>query len=266
MAGAESESKPLGAFSAIVDRDALEAFLDVQTPLVGEARWHLEEEGIRCKAVEPANVGMFDATMHADAFESYEAGGFMIGLNLERLSDYVTSKAAKNGPGLIHLSLDPETRKLVVDVGVTEYTMALIDPESIRKEPDMPDLDLPATIGIDGATLLNAIDAAGLVSDHLSFGVDPDEHSFIVAAHGDTDDATTELGDDQLLDANTGSQPAESLFSLDLLEEIVAPIPNDDGAAVRIRLGNEFPIQIDYKLADEHVTVSSALAPRIQSE
>lgn len=261
MSQGESQTRDggLGAFDAIVSTDRLESFLDVQTALVAEAKWHVESDGIHARAVDPGNVAMYDATLAAGGFESYDADGGILGLDLNRLTEYVTSKVAGES---VHLSLDPETRKLAIDVGPTAYTMALIDPESIRKEPDLPDLDLPAAFALGGATLSGAVDAAELVSDHVDIQTDGDG-ALTFAAAGDTDDATTELTGDDLREASTGPDPLASKVSLDYLSDIAKPIPTTDDVAVRLKLGDEFPIELSYALADEWVSVTNQLAPRI---
>src|SRR5699024_11388496 len=54
---------------------------------------------------DPANVGMVDLTLSADAFESYEADGGVIGVDLSRLQD-IASMAGNDD--LVHLELDEE--------------------------------------------------------------------------------------------------------------------------------------------------------------
>lgn len=250
-------------FSAVIETDRLKTFIETQRALVHEAKWHLNGDGIHARAVDPANVAMFLADLERGGFEHYhnDTDDQLIGLNLDQLHDYVTAKAAGE---LIELALDLETRKLEVDVGTTAFTMALIDPDSIRKEPDPSDLDLPSTIGVDGATFANAVDATGQVSDHIDMIVDPDERAFIIRGQGDTDDATTTLSDEELLSADTGTDRTESVFSLEYLEEIVGAIPSD--AAVKLQLGHEYPLVMEWANTDDSITVTNNLAPRIQSD
>lgn len=246
-------------FKAIVDAETLQAALDSVGVLVDECKIHLEEDGIQIRAVDPANVGMVDLELAASAFESYEADGGLIGVNLTRLEDI--AKMADSDQ-LVHLELDEETGKLHISTDGLEYTLALIDPDSIRKEPDLPDLDLPARIVVEGRDIDRAVKAADMVSDHIALGVDEDGETFYVDAEGDTDDVHFELGRNDLIDLRVG--PAHSLFSLDYLKDMNRAIPND--AEVTISLGEEFPVKLHFEIAEGEGQVNYMLAPRIQSD
>jgi len=245
-------------FNAIVRAATLQATLDSVGVLVDECKIHLGEDGLEIRAVDPANVGMVDLSLDADAFESYEADGGLIGVNLVRLQDIA---GMADSDQLVQLELDEETRKLHISIDGLEYTLALIDPESIREEPDLPDLDLSSTIVIEGRDIDRAVTAADMVSDHIELGVDEDEETFYVKAEGDTDDVHLELDADDLIDLTVG--PASSLFSLEYLKDMNKAIPKD--AEVRTELGEEFPVKLHFDIAEGEGTVTYMLAPRIQS-
>src|SRR6056297_2831657 len=177
-------------FKAIVRAERLQSTLDSVGVLVDECKIHLDEGGIEIRAVDPANVGMVDLSLDAEAFESYEADGGLIGVNLVRLQDI--AGMADSGQ-LVELELDEETRKLHISIDGLEYTLALIDPDSIRQEPDLPDLDLSSHIVIEGRDINRAVTAADMVSDHIALGVDATDELFYVDAEGDTDDVHLEL-------------------------------------------------------------------------
>ncbi len=246
-------------FNAIVSADTLRATLDSVSVLVDECKIHLTDEGIEIRAVDPANVGMVDLRLDATAFESYETDGGIIGVNLSRLEEFASM--ADSGQ-LINLELDEETRKLHVQIDGLEGTLALIDPDSIRQEPDLPDLDLPATVVLEGRDIDRAVTAADMVSDHIALGVETDDEVFYVDAEGDTDDVHFELGRDDLIDLVAGD--AHSLFSLDYLKDMDKAIPKD--AEIEMELGEEFPVKMHFDIAEGDGTVTYMLAPRIQSD
>jgi len=245
-------------FNAIVRAETLQATLDSVGVLVDECKIHLDDGGIEIRAVDPANVGMVDLSLDASAFESYEADGGLIGVNLVRLQDIA---GMADSDQLVHLELDEETRKLHISIDGLEYTLALIDPESIREEPDLPDLDLAATIVIEGRDIDRAVTAADMVSDHIELGVDESDEVFYVKAQGDTDDVHLELDADDLIDLVVG--PASSLFSLDYLQDMNKAIPKD--TEVTMELGDEFPVKLHFDIAEGEGSVTYMLAPRIQS-
>ncbi|QGN07758.1 DNA polymerase sliding clamp [Halorhabdus sp. CBA1104] len=246
-------------FNAIVSADTLRTALDSVSVLVEECKLRLEEDGLEIRAVDPANVGMVDLSLSAAAFESYETDGGVIGVNLSRLEDIAGMAEAGQ---LVHLELDEETRKLEIAIDGLEYTLALIDPDSIRQEPDLPDLDLSADIVLEGRDVNRAVKASDMVSDHIALGVDEAEDMFYVDAEGDTDDVHFELGREELIDLTAG--PARSLFSLDYLKDMNKAIPSD--AEVRMELGEEFPVKMHFDIAEGQGSVTYMLAPRVQSD
>jgi len=246
-------------FKAIVGASTLQDALDSVSVLVDECKIRLNEEELSIRAVDPANVGMVDLTLEAAAFESYEADGGVIGVNLARLEDIA---GMANSGDLIHLELDEETRKLHIEIDGLSYTLALIDPDSIRQEPDIPDLDLASEIVVEGAQLDRGIKAADMVSDHIRLRVDETDEAFFIEAEGDTDDVNLKLDREDLIALTAG--PADSLFSLDYLKDMNKAIPSD--AEVTVELGEEFPVKLHYGFAEGLGNVTFMLAPRIQSD
>ncbi|TKX43361.1 MULTISPECIES: DNA polymerase sliding clamp [unclassified Halorubrum] len=246
-------------FKAIVSASTFQDALDSVSVLVDECKIRLNEEELSIRAVDPANVGMVDLTLEAAAFESYDADGGVIGVNLARLEDIA---GMANSGDLIHLELDEETRKLHIEIDGLSYTLALIDPDSIRQEPDIPDLDLASEIVVEGAQLDRGIKAADMVSDHIRLRVDETDEAFFIEAEGDTDDVNLKLDREDLIALTAG--PADSLFSLDYLKDMNKAIPSD--AEVTVELGEEFPVKLHYGFAEGLGNVTFMLAPRIQSD
>lgn len=250
-------------FSAIVDADTLTDALDPVTALVNECKIRTNDNGLSITAVDPANVGMVDMSLDAGACASYSPRDrdTPLGVNLKRLTDVI---GMADSGDMVALELDDETRKLHIEIDGLEYTLALIDPESIRQEPDLPDLDLAATYVFEGRRLDRAVTAAEMVSNHIAIeAVGEDE--LVFSADGDTDDVTETLTGDQLLSGrHEGDGAAESLFSLDYLADIASVIGSDDELSLRI--GDEFPLKLHYTREDGGISVTNMLAPRIQSE
>jgi len=243
-------------FSAIISADTLADTIDAVDCLVNECKIHLDEGGLRIAAVDPANVGMVALELDAAAFEAYDAAGGTIGADLERLGDVV---GMADSGDLVHLDLDAETRKLHIDAGGLSYTLALIDPEAIRQEPDIPELDLPATVRLPAGELERGVTAADLCSDHITLGADDD--AFLMTAEGDTDDVRVTVPSEECARHGT-SESVRSLFSLEYLDDMTGPMAGD----VTVRLGDEFPVKLRWEFAEGAGEVTYMLAPRIQSD
>lgn len=250
-------------FSAIIGTEPLEQTLEAVGTVVGECKLSLDSDGMQIRAVHPANVCMCDVRLDQSAFEAYDLAAandsLTLGVNLDKLQDVINVSSKEQ---LIHIELDNETRKLIITVDSLEYTLALIDPDSIRSEPDIPDLDHNATITTGPENLTRALTAADMVSDHIALGVNTEAEHFYAEADGDTDTVDIEVGRDDLIELDIGE--AHSLFSLDYLSDIKKAFSATD--QIVIRLDEEFPVMIDYQFANQAGSVLFMLAPRIQSD
>jgi proliferating cell nuclear antigen len=261
--GAEEEeglpTGTVGQFEASIEVSHLQEVVDAVSAVVEECRIHLTEDGLVIRAVDPANVAMINEQVSADGFEAYDTDCGEIGVRLDPLDEILG--IADNDDDLIQFDYDAQTRKIQITVNAVEYTLALIDPDSIRQEPDIPDLDLPASVGVGQSDLKQAVRAADMVSDHIRLCVDEHEQCFIAEAEGDTDDVEFELSADDLDNASFGA--ASSLFSLDYLKDLRKPVPKD--TIVQMDLGEEFPVKLHFEMADGAVDVEYMLAPRIEN-
>ena len=248
-------------FDVVIDADTLSDALAPVSALVDECKIRIGDMGVAVTAVDPSNVAMIDMSLREQAFESYRADGGVIGVNLDRLEEVL---GMADSDDLVHMELDEETRKLHIDIDGLEYTLALIDPDSIRQEPDIPDLELPGEYEFAGEQLDRAVRAADLCSDHVTIRAAGDA-ALVFEAQGDTDDVTQTLDEDHLASGGCNDQPgAQSMFSLDYLQDMKKPIGSE--TEVELRVGSEMPVKFEFSLADGDVEVVNMLAPRISSE
>jgi proliferating cell nuclear antigen len=233
---------------------------------VDEAKLHFSPDGFESRAVDPANVAMVDVSIlnSDDDFERLETDGeeITLGVNLESFADVISM--ADSDDDLIG---EVESGRLDMEFPQTglSYNLALIDPDSIRQEPDLPDLgdSLKGTYVIPGRVFDRGLKAADLVGDTISIHGESDA-AMAFTAEGDTDDVrfvVGEGGDDDLLSGTLdGDEAVESIFSLTYLEDMLSPVGKD--AAVSMRLGAEFPIKFRYSF--ESTDVQCMVAPRIE--
>ena len=167
---------------AIMTGEVLKTVTRAVVALVSEARMHFLEKGLHSRAVDPANVAMVSVDVPKDSFEVYNIDEEKtIGVDMDRVFDISKSISAKD---LVELSVQDEST-LKIKFGSVEYKVALIDPSAIRKEPKIPELELPAKIVIDAGEFKKAIAAADKISDHVVFRSDRD--GFRIEAKGDVD-------------------------------------------------------------------------------
>lgn len=247
-----------GAFRAVIDVGTIRTAVETVGAVVRECRLRLEPDGLHIAATDPATVASITLGLGADAFETYDATGGRIGIDLDRLDEIL---GVADRDRLVKLTLDPETRKLHIRVGSLEYTMALIDPDSIRSPPDPENLDFEFTAEavVESDALGRAVRAGTMVADHIVIHMDDTTGVLAVEAEGDTDDVSLALDGDDLIESSPAE--AKSLFSLDYLADIDRAIASD--TELRLQFGTEIPLAIDYEFADEIGRVEYVLAPRM---
>lgn len=245
-------------FKAVISAEVFKDAIEAVSTLVDEAKFRLTKDGISARAVDPANVAMVAFDLNAKAFDTFNATDSEIGVDLVRLMDILgmTSREDK-----IELSLNEETRKLEIRTGGLAYTLSLLDPSSIRKEPKVPNLELPAKIVLNGAELRRAVKAAEKVSDHMALGVV--DKIFYVEAEGDLDKVRLEIPESSLISLQASSN-VKSLFSLDYLNDLVKSLGKAE--RVSIDLGTDYPVKFNFSIAGGNGDVTYLLAPRIESE
>ena len=248
-------------FEATLTGEDLDDVLTPVTTIVDECRFHLNDDELATSAVDPANVAMVDFAVDRAQFEEYSADGELVGLNLERFGS-IAGMADKDDDVRLGTT---ENNRLNININdQLSYNLNLIDPDSIRDEPDIPDLDVAAEVTLTGADLNFGIEAAEMVSDHVALRADPDAEAFYIEAEGDTDDVDFELDADDDLELFEADEEVASLFALDYLSDMASAIPDD--ALLTINLGNELPVIMEYEVFDGNGDVTFMLAPRIEAD
>lgn len=265
----DAESEPIGNLSVVIRAEVLQQVVDQLLTVVDEAIFRLGYDGLSVTAVDPANVGMVKIEVEPGAFESVGDGMFPIGLNLQRLDDYIDGAS---GADPITLSFQAETLSVKIEHTNVEVEMAGINTDAMRDEPDIPDLDLDNEFTADAGLVTEAIENSALVCNHVELESDVDDGQLVICGHGDTDDIQTVLGPDEMPEANLGSD-AVGMYSVPYLvggstqgtkySGMLKPV--NSGTDLRVRFSEELPMKMRYEFADGLGSVLLMLAPRIQS-
>lgn len=256
----DTDSETNRPLDAIATRRRWEAIVDRVKACVEECILTIDAEGLHTRAEDAAKVCLVDLTLSPEGFESYEGTQDEIGLSLDRFEDVLSLADAED---LVRVALDAKTRKFHVAGDGFEYSLAGIDPDSIRARPDIPDLDLPVVASIGGDKLSHAVGGCNMVGDHVEVGNDADTAEIYAAADGDTDDVRFAWSHDDLEGFEAGGgETVESFYSTGYLAEVAAAIDDDP---VTVHLGEEFPVRMIQPFADDAGDCEFFLAPRIRS-
>jgi proliferating cell nuclear antigen len=244
---------------ATIDADILKEAIDALSALVTECRLHVDENGLSTRAVDTANVAMVSFSLKKEAFESYSATKSELGLDLTKLKN-IFGMVGKND--IITLDLPEETHKLQISFETYRYSLTLLDPNTIRKDPNPPTINLPGSVVLSGTELNNTIKAAAVVSDKIALGIDPVAQSFYMVAEGDTDHIRRMFEKTEVNFIN--AVEARSLFSLDYLKDMGRVMSR--AAEVEVSLGIDHPAKFSFYSANGNGHVEYLLAPRIEAD
>lgn len=234
-------------------------FIDPMDSLVSEAKLRFDAGGISAKAVDPANVAMIDASLDASAFDLFEATEGAIGIVVGDVADLLE---AATEDAVVRFETVPH-QKYTITVGPFKWTEGWITPDHIRREPDLPELDLPAEIVFSADHLKRIVEYATFVKrgGYVFLSVDEAERAFVAEAMDDTDTGEYRLTEEDGIAFNNIG-PARSRYSNDYLRDCAAGLP--DGAEVTLELGEEYPFKLHFGIDGGRVTYMQA--PRIVTD
>lgn len=244
---------------ATIDADILKESIDAISALVTECRLHTDENGFSTRVVDTANVAMVYLTLKKEAFQSYSSTKNELGLDIAKMKNIFGMMGKTD---VITLELPEEGHKLKVSFEGYRYSITLLDPNTIRKDPNPPNIDLPGRVVLSGNDLNNSIKAAAVVSDKIALGIDPATQIFYMAAEGDTDHIRREFGKSEVNFLN--DVEARSLFSLDYLKDMGKVMSR--AAEVEVTLGIDHPAKFSFYIAGGNGFVEYLLAPRIEAD
>lgn len=233
----------------------LEDWLNCIDATVEEYRHHVTEHGFRAKAVDATNASMVQTTLGGNEFESFECEDYTFGIKTDALLNTLRKADADD---IVALEVDDDYR-LSVSYGPIERSIATIDPDMLREEPDIPNIDFLADVTVATDAFDQAVWTCDMVADAAVIEADPDG-SLIFSARGDTDSARTELGTDYLRSGSSIDGSGQSTISIEFMEEIITALSCD---LVELSVGEEYPIKIVGSIG-EHSRAEYHVAPRIK--
>lgn len=244
-------------FKGSIDGEYIKSILDAITVLVEECRVVFEDDNVRIRGTDPADVALVLIEISEEAFDDPTITEGDVCWNFSEMADMVGTVGKEN-----KVNLELGEHNLNLDILDLNFTLSLIDPDSLDRDRTKPDLDLPAEIVLDSSALKRGVKAADLVADHVEFGIDEDESAFYMEAKGDSNEVILTRKKRDLVTLTLES--VGSTYSVDYLKKICDALPDD--TEVQIRLGDDYPAELSFKLADENATVTYFLSPRIQPD
>lgn len=287
-----TRATPIRLFFRVVDVLVDEAKVKVGTAPTAEWDKSKDVDGVHVKAVDPANVAMVNATMPK------QGGGFdkwnvpldtqpyhVLGVNNATMFKNLkygrmAGKGVADDGDPIAVRYGDDLRRLETVITrpnqrsqrVTSWN--LIDPDSVRQEPDIPDLSAQLNnVGHFESTraLKDAVGELSSHSDHVRVRADPDaDGAFQFHADGDgffRSDFVRFTDGHEVVDGDEDDARAESsLFSMCYLKDIASALHAAKMDKVVVRWGDEYPAIFQFFNEEYGIRGVFMLAPRIQSE
>lgn len=247
----------MSVFQATVKADTIKQIIEATSTLVDEAKVHITADGLSLKAVDPAHVAMVDLSLGAKAFETYEADDLELGFDLDRFRDIMKLAGAGD---LVKLEYNKDSHRLVVTIGNIVRRMGLVDTAGMP-DPKVPNLNLPNKVSLRADDLGKAIKGSESLTDHVSITVDPEY--FEVDATADIESLNLRIPKEDLISLEA-KERTRSMFSLDYLSNMVKAVR--PGEPMSLQLGSDYPVKIEFSMADGNGHCVYLLAPRIETD
>ena len=264
----------------VTSADPLRSLLELPQALVEECRVHLEDDGLKIRAVDPANVGLVSLSVPASSFETYAvAGSLTIGLPLDTLAKSVRF-ARKRQDDPVRVDVLPEGERARLRAAALRPNQRMrrvsefytINPDSVREEPDVPDIELPNMAAPDVNALGDAIAELERLNEHVWFSRDGE--TFLISTQPvgesqlDEDHAVVDsVAFPEAAWSENGADSARgSVFSMDYLSDAIGALDAAKADRVTLSFGDEFPTRIRGEWVEWGFTATFMVAPRIESE
>jgi proliferating cell nuclear antigen len=244
-------------FKAKVRPEVLKEVVEVVSTLVDEAKFSIDKKGLSVKVVDPAHVAMIDLSLSKGGFEEFKAGDIELGVDIDKTKEVL--RLAKPGD-MIQLEHDEDRNRLIFRVGNITRRMSLVDTTGMS-DPKVPNLNLPVKVVVKTEEIRQGIRASESVSDHIALVANSE--GFEMISEGDTDSVSLKLGK-ELLEELECKEETRSLFPLDYFSNIIKTLST--ASVITMHMGSDYPVKMEFSIANEKGEVTYLLAPRIESE
>ena len=190
-------------------QDLMNKIVETLGVVVEDARFEFKENQMQATVVDASHVAMIDMKVDAAAFDTWEIEDADLALELRKVKELISLGGADD---LIEMAYTKDSGVLTLNLGKIDRNIRPLDPSTVNS-PNLPNIDIPSSIEINGASLAQALRAAKQVGDLVNFSIDG--NSFTVHVQGQTDSVTVSFSKDEL-ESLSCSKPRSKPILLDL--------------------------------------------------
>ena len=236
-------------------QDLMSKIIDTLGVVVEDAKFEFKEDRLQATVVDASHVAMIDLRVDAAAFETWEVEESQLAVELKKIKELISLGSADD-----HIEMAFTQDVLTLNLGKIDLNIRPLDPSTINS-PNLPNIEIPSTIEINGSALAQALRASRLGGDLVNFSIDA--NTFTVHVQGQPDSVNVSFTKDDLESLNC-SKPARSQYSLTYL----VPLSKVFGSlgTVKLGFGESFPLRLEFSFMDGAAEVIYFLAPRVESD
>jgi proliferating cell nuclear antigen len=236
-------------------QDLMSKIIDTLGVVVEDAKFEFKEDRLQATVVDASHVAMIELRVDAAAFETWEVEESQLAVELKKIKELISLGSADD-----HIEMAFTQDVLTLNLGKIDLNIRPLDPSTINS-PNLPNIEIPSTIEINGSALAQALRASRLGGDLVNFSIDA--NTFTVHVQGQPDSVNVSFSKDDLESLNC-SKPARSQYSLTYL----VPLSKVFGSlgTVKLGFGESFPLRLEFSFNDGAAEVVYFLAPRVESD
>lgn len=251
-----------GTFS-IPNRD-LYPFIGAARALSDECKLEWTGNELYILMVDAANVGMLDLSLSIEN----DTDPFLAGVNLKRLAGRLQNRPRGSDSVEIHLELAYPTSILTVDQEVANgrvwnvrERIPMLDPDSVRSRPDLPELDYDIELQLDVSALRQYVNTLPDDSKPVEFGIENGELQ-IGQIGGEDDHGEFDYYSLATVERTDADGEGQSIYSIEYIKDMLRGMGLLGVETVIAEWSTEFPLRLSFET--DCYYGSYLLAPRIR--
>jgi len=260
------DPKPEGILSIEINGYHYKQIVDILNVLTEEVKLNISPKTINAKIVDPSHVAMINLEIDRNAFLSFMANDFTLGIDCTKLKEL--ARGIKKDT-IISLDLGGRGNdKLIYKIGINSGEIGTVDITGMS-DTKVPNVNLPTDFQIPIKEFYEILKRAEDLTDHVEIIID--NESLIIQAMGETDIAKAKF------DKNNGlsiwgfggnDSKYRSLFSLSYLMDIVKALKGiKELKYIRMRMGTDYPLMIySEDILNGYGKIEYLVAPRIEND
>lgn len=235
--------------------------IDTISQLIDDGTFRIKKDSIELVAADRAMVAVVDFKIKSSAFDEFECKKEgSITLNLLNLLTILKRAGIEDR---LKMELNESENRLEITLegkSVRKFAIPLLE-VSQEEIPPVSQFEFLASADVRGDVIEQGVNDADIIADSIVFELS--DNKLRMVAEGDSSKAELNLekGNAFLINLDV-KKNVKSRYPLDYLKKILKGLKISEN--VKIQLGNDYPMKIDF--SDKDVSMTFILAPRVSED